>query len=74
MDIAQQIVALSQTDFPAAIRAACAQGTVGAVWFAGKEYTFADGSVLTTRAGKLSASGAVAPIVWTEAKRAEYDV
>jgi hypothetical protein len=73
MTTAQQIADLAQQDFPAAMRAALAQGKTFAIWFAGRAYSFEDGSVLTLRAGKIE-SPQPTPINWTAAKRTEFDV
>ena len=73
MNTAQQIANAAQQDFGAAIRSAREQGRRGAVWFAGCNYTFGDGSVLTLRSGRIE-SPAPSPMNWTADKRAEFDI
>lgn len=72
MTTAQQIADLFQTDRKAAMELA-KTGRTSSRWFGGCDITFADGSIVTMRFGMVE-SPRPSPIVWTPAKRIEYDV
>lgn len=73
MTQAQQIADLAQRDFSTAMRTACEKGHRSAVWYAGCEYTFEDGSILVVRSGKIDFP-LPTPVKWTAKLRDEFDV